>query len=67
MAGGLPFGIPYKIGSIDQYLLHIDGLLIPGGFYPFPSDLYDGVKKEEKAPHTRYVFEKHLILSLIHI
>ena len=39
-SGGLPVGMPYLDEAIPEYLARLDGLLTPGGRYPFPAAWY---------------------------
>lgn len=62
-AGGLPVGLPYLKDSVDKYLNCINGLLIPGGFYPFPTTIYSGDsggKNKSQLIHPRYAFESYI-------
>ncbi len=45
-AGGLPLGVGYLAGAEESTLEKIQGLLIPGGFYPFPEAYYGDVQGE---------------------
>lgn len=40
-AGGLPVAIPHLAAALPAYLNRIDGLLVPGGDFPFPADWYE--------------------------
>lgn len=59
-AGGLPMGLPYLDDARSDYLSAADGLIVPGGFYPFPETLYE--RPDDGAPaHPRYAFERTLM------
>lgn len=54
--GGLPIGLPYIEDARPAYLDTCDGLLVPGGFYPFPKTMYG--EADDGAPiHPRHAFE----------
>lgn len=59
-AGGLPVGLPYLADEIDAYLDRIDGLVIPGGFYPFPAAIYGRPAPADETVHPRHAFEAEL-------
>jgi len=63
-AGGLPVGIPYIEDARDAYLTALDGLIVPGGFYPFPSEVY-GRPANGEAVHPRYAFERTLMTDAL--
>ena len=65
LAGGLPVGLPYLSEAIGDYLDYIDGLLVPGGFYSFPSNLYGQAQHGDEIIHPRYAFENALTLSAL--
>lgn len=60
-AGGMPVAIPYIKDSAEDYLDHCDGLILPGGFYPFPAALYGETAPDGETVHPRYRFEADLI------
>lgn len=59
-AGGLPVALPYLDDAADTYLDRCGGLILPGGFYPFPAALYGEAPARDETPHPRYVFELEL-------
>lgn len=63
-AGGLPMGIPYIESARDAYLDALDGLIVPGGFYAFPPELY-GDPANGEDEHPRYAFEKQLMADAL--
>jgi len=63
-AGGLPFGIPYLENANGDYLDALDGLIVPGGFYPFPPEVY-GDPADGSAVHPRYAFERTLMTEAL--
>lgn len=63
-AGGLPVGIPYVADARDDYLSSLDGLIVPGGFYPFPPEVY-GRPANGEAVHPRYAFERTLMTDAL--
>lgn len=63
-AGGLPMGLPYVTGTRTDYLARIDGLIVPGGFYPFPETLYER-PDDGKPAHPRYAFERDLMTDAL--
>ena len=58
-AGGLPVGLGYVAGTSDALLERLDGLVLPGGFYPFPAPCY-GEPDNGAAAHPRAAFERTL-------
>lgn len=63
-AGGLPVGIPYIKDARDDYLASLGGLIVPGGFYPFPPEVY-GRPANGDAVHPRYAFERALMTDAL--
>lgn len=59
-AGGLPVGIPYIEDAREAYLDTLGGLIVPGGFYPFPPEVY-GKPANGSDLHPRYAFERALM------
>ena len=57
-AGGLPVALPYLAEAADEYLARLDGLVLPGGFYPFPARLYGEAAPAGENVHPRYAFEE---------
>ena len=39
-AGGAPIALPYVSGAIHEFLTVCDGVITPGGSYPFPPAWY---------------------------
>ncbi len=64
-AGGLPVGLPYLDAARSDYLDTVAGLIVPGGFYPFPATLY-GRSDDGTPAHPRYAFERTLMLDALH-
>ena len=56
-AGGVPIAIPYLPGSIEPILSIAQGVLLPGGFYPFPDHYYGDPYNPNNPPHPRNAFE----------
>jgi len=63
-AGGVPVGIPYIEAARDAYLDILGGLIVPGGFYTFPPELY-GDPSTGEVLHPRYAFEKQLMAEAL--
>ncbi|MBO6519075.1 MAG: gamma-glutamyl-gamma-aminobutyrate hydrolase family protein [Rhodospirillales bacterium] len=63
-AGGLPVGIPYIEEARDAYLEALGGLIVPGGFYPFPAEVY-GRPANGDAVHPRFAFERTLMTDAL--
>lgn len=63
-AGGLPVGIPYIEEAQEAYLDALGGLIVPGGFYPFPSEVY-GRPANGDAVHPRFAFERTLMTNAL--
>lgn len=64
-AGGLPMGLPYLPAATDDYVAACGGLIIPGGFYPFPLALYGEEPDEGEAVHPRHAAEVPLVEAAI--
>lgn len=63
-AGGVPVGIPYIEAARDAYLDILAGLIVPGGFYTFPPELY-GDPATNDVLHPRYAFERQLMAEAL--
>ena len=59
-AGGFPMAIPYLDEAWNSYLEYCQGLILPGGFYPFPASLYGEAPITDEPIHPRYAFEREL-------
>ena len=64
-AGGLPVGLPYIAGAEADMLAAIDGLIVPGGFYPFPQVYYGWDIAVADPPHPRHAAEVPLVQAAI--
>ena len=64
-AGGLPVALPYLTDAIDAFLARCDGLILPGGFYPFPAEIYGETPFIVETPHPRYIFERNLAINAL--
>ena len=64
-AGGLPVGLPYIAEGWDDYLNAVGGVIVPGGFYPFPEVYYGGEIVVAEAPHPRHAAEVPLVRAAI--
>lgn len=65
-AGGLPVALPYLDDEAAQaYLEHCDGVITPGGFYPFPARLYGREADDSEIVHPRFRFEETLTRAAI--
>ena len=61
-AGGLPIAIPHGAALLSSYLDRIDGLLAPGGDYPFPQAWYQqGASPYGDSASQRAAFDAQLI------
>jgi putative glutamine amidotransferase len=63
-AGGLPIGLPLLESAGHDFLLHVDGVVVPGGDYPSPSRWYGdghGIADE----HPRSIVNEKLIRDLL--
>ncbi|PSJ43698.1 gamma-glutamyl-gamma-aminobutyrate hydrolase [Zobellella endophytica] len=62
-AGGLPVALPHEQDAVERYLDLVDGLVISGGMYDIPPELYGEVPRQgelvTKEGRTR--FERKLI------
>ncbi len=59
-AGGLPVALPYIKDAAATYIDRCDGIILPGGFYPFPAALYGDAPAAGEQMHPRYAFESQL-------
>jgi len=64
-AGGLPIAVPYIADAIDSYLQLCSGMILPGGFYPFPAHLYGRMPVEEDTVHPRFAYEIRLLDGIL--
>ena len=60
-AGGIPVAIPYLKDSTKDFLEIIDGLLLPGGFYSFPTSFYNYDNNNDGTLHPRAQFESDFL------
>lgn len=69
-AGGLPFLIPYTDDSlvIDAYLDRVSGVVISGGAFDVPPELYGETAREGMGPTkpTRTTFEMAVLKAALH-
>ncbi len=59
--GGVPFGIPYNIELIDEFLGRIDGLIIPGGDFGLDAGWYEAGEKSPFEASPRLQFDIEII------
>ncbi len=64
-AGGLPVALPYIEDAGEDYLRTCDGLILPGGFYPFPASLYGRRAEAGEMIHPRFAFEDTFVRRAI--
>lgn len=64
-AGGLPVGLSYIAAARDAYLDAVGGVIVPGGFYPFPEVYYGGEVVVAEPPHPRHAAEVPLARAAI--
>lgn len=64
-AGGLPIALPYIDNAIENFLNRCDGLILPGGFYPFPAAIYGDTTPPSETVHPRYIFERKLATNAL--
>lgn len=50
-AGGLPMAIPLLAAALPDYLSRVDGLLVPGGDFPFPDAWYEPALSANASPY----------------
>ena len=65
-AGGIPVALGYTPSLIDDLLDRLDGLIIPGGFYPFPA-VYYGEPEDDTHVHPRAAFEVALTRRALYL
>jgi putative glutamine amidotransferase len=51
-AGGLPIAVPLLADALPVYLSQLDGVLIPGGDYPFPEHYYEPALGSQVSPYA---------------
>lgn len=56
-AGGTPVAIPYLPDATEAFLDLVDGVVLPGGFYPFPAAFYGNAPDPSEDVHPRAAFE----------
>ena len=49
-AGGTPVALPYMSGAIPEFLTRCDGVITPGGSYPFPPAWYGKTTDPGREP-----------------
>lgn len=64
-AGGVPVGVPYQSSLINEYLNRLNGVILPGGFYPFPASCYGEQPQREEVVHPRVAFEMDFIKAIL--
>jgi putative glutamine amidotransferase len=64
-AGGMPVALPYQHGVMTDYLSAMDGIVIPGGFYPFPKSYYGEVTDTDEVIHPRVAFESDFAKAIL--
>jgi putative glutamine amidotransferase len=62
-AGGLPILLPHAVGTADAYLAVLDGIVVTGGAFDVPPELYGEPRRKECGPAKpeRTAFEKELL------
>jgi putative glutamine amidotransferase len=63
LAGGLPILLPHAPAAAAAYLALLDGLVVTGGAFDVPPELYGEARREECGPlkPARTAFEKDLL------
>ena len=64
-AGGMPVALPYQHGVAEDYLKAMDGIVLPGGFYPFPKPYYGEEADLGEAIHPRVAFEADFAKAIL--
>lgn len=69
-AGGLPVGLPWLTAGLPDYLKRLDGVVAPGGDYPFPDEWYTAGSGPRASPYAafpsgRAAFDAELITALL--
>lgn len=65
-AGGVPLALAHVGAALADYLERIDGLLVPGGDYPFPAAWYAaGGSPYAGQPSPRAEFEQQLVQAAL--
>jgi putative glutamine amidotransferase len=63
LAGGLPLLLPHAAGAAADYLALLDGLVVTGGAFDVPPELYGEARRPECGPlkPERTAFERDLL------
>ncbi len=64
-AGGTPVAVPYLPGSMDSFLDLAGGVVLPGGFFPFPKHYYGEAPDPNEAIHPRVAFEESFTRTVL--
>jgi len=64
MAGGLPVALPYLAEALGEMVASCDGVVTPGGRYPFP-DAWYGEAAQDGQIEPLFAFETELTQSLL--
>lgn len=66
-AGGIPVAVPVSSENIDDYVERLDGLLLPGGDYDIPPDVYgdDSIHETVVMKKGRLEFDMTLTKSFL--
>jgi putative glutamine amidotransferase len=66
-AGGLPVAIPLLADALPVYLSQLNGLLIPGGDYPFPGHWYESAPGRQVSPYVHSLSRRAVLdAKMIH-
>lgn len=62
-AGGLPIALPHDLTAVEDYLERIDALLVSGGMFDIPPELYSQATQHQSVSTkaTRTAFEMALL------
>jgi len=63
-AGGLPVALPYLAPALDEIVASCDGVVTPGGRYPFPEAWYGETAKDGQTVEPRFAFETELTRAM---
>lgn len=64
-AGGLPFGIPYFAGMVDEVVASFDGFLAVGGRFAYPDEWYLPGQVSPSPPSERLPVERALMEGFV--
>lgn len=65
LAGGVPFGIPFRPGVVGEVVARFDGLLCTGGRFAYPDEFYVDGHRSRFPPSERTAVEAELMRAFL--